>query len=75
MRIWGVAYILLSSLKVVLLIRLIFCFSLPLISEVEQTGASSEFYDKFTIRYHISIIMKAMWKSQVHKLAIVKESK
>ncbi|XP_059086055.1 ubiquitin conjugation factor E4 B-like [Tigriopus californicus] len=45
-------------------------------TEVEQTGASSEFYDKFTIRYHISIIIKSMWdKSQVHKLAIINESK
>ncbi len=44
-------------------------------AEVEQTGASSEFYDKFTIRYHISIIMKSMWESPVHKIAIVNESK
>ncbi|XP_040567743.1 ubiquitin conjugation factor E4 B [Lepeophtheirus salmonis] len=44
-------------------------------TEVEQTGASSEFYDKFTIRYHISIIMKSMWASPTHKLAIVNESK
>ena len=45
------------------------------ISEVEQTGASSEFYDKFTIRYHISIILKSMWESPVHKVAIINESK
>jgi len=44
-------------------------------TEVEQTGASSEFYDKFTIRYHISIILKSMWESNVHKIAIVNESK
>ena len=44
-------------------------------TEVEQTGASSEFYDKFTIRYHISIIMKSMWESTVHKIAIINESK
>ena len=43
--------------------------------DVEQTGASSEFYDKFTIRYHISIIMKSMWESTVHKIAIINESK
>ena len=42
---------------------------------MEQTGASSEFYDKFTIRYHISIILKSMWESNVHKIAIVNESK
>jgi len=45
-------------------------------TEVEQTGSSNEFYDKFTIRYHISIIMKSMWESPtgVHKMAIVHES-
>lgn len=43
-------------------------------TEVEQTGSSNEFYDKFTIRYHISIIMKSMWESPVHKMAIITES-
>ena len=50
-------------------------FSLDCISDVEQTGASSEFYDKFTFRYHISIVMKSMWESPIHKLAILNESK
>lgn len=36
-------------------------------TDVETTGASSEFYDKFTIRYHISIILKTMWASPVHR--------
>lgn len=43
-------------------------------TDVEQTGSSNEFYDKFTIRYHISIIMKSMWESPVHRNAIVQES-
>ena len=43
-------------------------------TEVEQTGSSNEFYDKFTIRYHISIIMKSMWESDTHKMAIISES-
>ena len=43
--------------------------------DVEQTGASSEFYDKFTIRYHISIILKSMWDSPVHRISIINESK
>eukprot|EP00096_Caligus_rogercresseyi_P011228 TRINITY_DN4351_c0_g1_i1.p1 TRINITY_DN4351_c0_g1~~TRINITY_DN4351_c0_g1_i1.p1 ORF type:complete len:1058 (-),score=361.53 TRINITY_DN4351_c0_g1_i1:325-3498(-) len=51
------------------------CALMKFYTEVEQTGASSEFYDKFTIRYHISIIMKSMWTSSPpHKLAIVQES-
>jgi len=36
-------------------------------SDVEQTGASSEFYDKFSIRYHISIIFKELWSMPVHR--------
>jgi len=40
---------------------------------VEQTGSSNEFYDKFTIRYHISIIFKSMWDSPVHKMALIQE--
>lgn len=27
-------------------------------TDVETTGSSSEFYDKFSIRYHISLIIK-----------------
>ncbi|XP_046673336.1 ubiquitin conjugation factor E4 B isoform X1 [Homalodisca vitripennis] len=44
-------------------------------TDVETTGSSSEFYDKFTIRYHISLILKGMWESTVHRQAIVNESK
>ncbi|XP_050295346.1 ubiquitin conjugation factor E4 B isoform X2 [Anthonomus grandis grandis] len=44
-------------------------------TDVETTGSSSEFYDKFSIRYHISLIMKGMWGSPVHRQAIVDESK
>ncbi|XP_054160549.1 ubiquitin conjugation factor E4 B-like [Oppia nitens] len=44
-------------------------------TDIESTGASSEFYDKFSIRYHISIIFKYMWSSNpVHKMAIIDES-
>lgn len=30
--------------------------------DVEKTGASSEFYDKFSIRFKISIIFRSLWK-------------
>ncbi|KAK0083631.1 hypothetical protein PV325_008472 [Microctonus aethiopoides] len=43
-------------------------------TEVETTGSSSEFYDKFSIRYHISLILKSMWDSPVHRASIVNES-
>ena len=40
-------------------------------TEIETTGASSEFYDKFTIRYHISIIFKTLWDHPNHQERIV----
>eukprot|EP00794_Sanderia_malayensis_P015101 gene15102-16659_t len=42
--------------------------------DIETTGASNEFYDKFGIRYHISIIMKGLWKRPMHRASIVQES-
>ncbi|KAG6451394.1 hypothetical protein O3G_MSEX007135 [Manduca sexta] len=44
-------------------------------TDIETTGQSTEFYDKFTIRFHISIILKGMWERLIHKQAIVKESR
>ncbi|KAK4326138.1 hypothetical protein Pmani_003303 [Petrolisthes manimaculis] len=41
---------------------------------VESTGASSEFYDKFTIRYHISVIFKSLWEDRRHRQALIIES-
>ncbi|XP_037773342.1 ubiquitin conjugation factor E4 B-like [Penaeus monodon] len=41
---------------------------------VETTGASSEFYDKFTIRYHISVIFKSLWEDRGHRQAVITES-
>lgn len=43
--------------------------------DVETTGQSTEFYDKFTIRYHISHIFKSMWNSTLHRQMIIAESK
>ncbi|CAH1129076.1 unnamed protein product [Ceutorhynchus assimilis] len=44
-------------------------------TDVETTGTSSEFYDKFSIRYHISLIIKGMWGSPIHRKAVMDESK
>ncbi|XP_074037947.1 ubiquitination factor E4B [Leptinotarsa decemlineata] len=44
-------------------------------TDVETTGSSSEFYDKFSIRYHISLILKKMWSSPVHRQALINESR
>mgnify|MGYP001054263311 CR=1 FL=1 len=35
--------------------------------EVERTGASSQFYDKFNIRFHISQIIKCIWDHPIHR--------
>lgn len=53
-------------------------FSRPVdacIVDIERTGASSEFYDKFSIRYHISIIFKTLWDSAVHQCRFVEEAR
>lgn len=44
-------------------------------TDIETTGQSTEFYDKFTIRYHISHLFKGMWESAVHRQAMIEESK
>ncbi|XP_034945689.1 ubiquitin conjugation factor E4 B [Chelonus insularis] len=43
-------------------------------TDVETTGSSSEFYDKFSIRYHINLILKSMWDSPIHRISIINES-
>lgn len=42
--------------------------------EVEQTGTSSQFYDKFNIRYNISHIMKTIWNHPAHRAKLRQES-
>ncbi|ANB12739.1 ubiquitin-ubiquitin ligase UFD2 [Sugiyamaella lignohabitans] len=42
--------------------------------EVEQTGASSQFYDKFNTRYYISQIIKCIWANSIYRANLAKES-
>ncbi|TPX62156.1 hypothetical protein PhCBS80983_g00746 [Powellomyces hirtus] len=42
--------------------------------DAEHTGVSSQFYDKFNIRYHISQILKAIWTDSDHRRNVVKQS-
>uniref|UniRef100_A0A8C6UYW6 Ubiquitin conjugation factor E4 B n=1 Tax=Neogobius melanostomus TaxID=47308 RepID=A0A8C6UYW6_9GOBI len=42
-------------------------------TDVEHTGATSEFYDKFTIRYHISTIFKSLWQNIGHHGTFMEE--
>ena len=48
---------------------------LLILTDVETTGSSNEFYDKFSIRYHISIIMKTLWDDLSHRRSIITESR
>uniref|UniRef100_A0A8C9WH76 Ubiquitin conjugation factor E4 B n=1 Tax=Scleropages formosus TaxID=113540 RepID=A0A8C9WH76_SCLFO len=42
-------------------------------ADVEHTGATNEFYDKFTIRYHISTIFKSLWQNAGHHGTFLEE--
>ena len=41
----------------------------------EKMGGSNEFYDKFTVRYHVSVILQRLWEHPDHRSVIVDESK
>ncbi|KXN88270.1 Ubiquitin conjugation factor E4 [Leucoagaricus sp. SymC.cos] len=43
--------------------------------EVEQTGASSQFYDKFNSRRSIAHVLKIVWPNQNHRDAVDREAK
>ncbi|KAG5519150.1 hypothetical protein PMAC_002238 [Pneumocystis sp. 'macacae'] len=43
--------------------------------EVESTGLSSQFYDKFNIRYQISQVFKAIWENPGHREKLLLESR
>ena len=39
-------------------------------TDVEQTGGSNEFYDKFSIRHHIQVILSSLWNDQHYRTGI-----
>jgi len=41
----------------------------------EAMGGSNEFFDKFTVRYHISVVMRSLWEHPIHRAAIILHSK
>ncbi|CCL99711.1 uncharacterized protein FIBRA_01733 [Fibroporia radiculosa] len=43
--------------------------------EVEQTGASSQFYDKFNSRRNIAYLFKTIWENPMHREALKSEAK
>jgi ubiquitin conjugation factor E4 B len=40
-------------------------------SDVETTGASSEFYDKFNIRRSIQVIFQVLWKDTMYRSIMI----
>ncbi|TAQ85089.1 hypothetical protein B7494_g6589 [Chlorociboria aeruginascens] len=43
--------------------------------EVESTGAHTQFYDKFNIRYEIFQVIKCIWTNDIYKQRLTQESK
>ena len=44
-------------------------------TDIESTGSSNEFYDKFSIRYHIAILFKSMWQNPQYQDVVIAESR
>ncbi len=42
--------------------------------DCERMGGSNEFYDKFSVRYHLSVILKQLWEHHTHRQYIIAES-
>lgn len=42
--------------------------------EAESTGASTQFYDKFNIRYHLSLVFKMIWDTPAHAKRLRREA-
>lgn len=38
-----------------------------MVLDVESTGASTEFYDKFNIRRSIQVIFRSLWESTIYR--------
>ena len=38
-------------------------------------GGSNEFFDKFEVRYHISVVMRRLWEHPTHREAIILQSR
>jgi len=43
--------------------------------DMEHTGVSSGFYDKFNVRYFISVVLKYLWPQQLYRQSFINLSK
>jgi hypothetical protein len=44
-------------------------------SEMENTGRHSQFYEKFTTRHHIAVILRELWSVPDHRQRMLEQSK
>lgn len=42
--------------------------------DCEAMGGSNEFFDKFSVRYHLSVVLKQAWEHPTHRQTIVAQS-
>jgi hypothetical protein len=42
--------------------------------DVENTGSHTQFFDKFTIRFHIAVVIKSLWGVPTLQDAVVRAS-
>ena len=45
------------------------------LAEVEITGAHTQFFDKFNIRYEIFQVIKCIWSNQIYRMRLSQEAK
>ena len=45
------------------------------VSDIESTGSHTEFFDKFGIRYQISVIYKTLWENGAHKAQFIRTAR
>lgn len=45
------------------------------LTDCENMGGANEFFDKFSVRYHISTVMAELWKHTTHRSSIITESR
>lgn len=43
--------------------------------DMEHTGADHQFYDKFSIRYHIGYVMEQLWMTEHYRNQIKADSR
>lgn len=43
--------------------------------EIEHTGTDTQFYDKFSVRHAIALLLKYLWRIPFHRHQIQQESK